>query len=135
MGNLPSSDRCTLHLLLTQVNLKRKHWTSDKASDQGQRLAKIQKEQLSRAEKAAPQAASQPKPKAAAAQAPAGGGLLHKARQQQAAAEKEHAREAVIEAYRQQKSQGSGGGGGATMASLGKLVAAGAERMRQEQQS
>jgi len=66
------------------------------------------------------------------AEKPVSGGLLHMAKQQQAAADKEAAREGAITAYRQQKRQHAGG---ATMASLGKLAAQGAERLKQQQQA
>jgi len=108
-------------------------------------MAKIQKAQLSRAQQ---QASEQPhkgqgtkkekqlpglqKAKSASATADEGRGLLHKARMQQAALDKEAARQAAVSAYRQQKKAHPSGS--ATMASLGRLAAQGAERLKQEQQ-
>mmetsp|Transcript_13039 Transcript_13039/g.35520 ORF Transcript_13039/g.35520 Transcript_13039/m.35520 type:complete len:343 (-) Transcript_13039:145-1173(-) len=127
-----------------KVQLKRKHWTGGDAN-QGERLAKIQRAQLSHAEQRAAEQLKGPgkadkgdkvpaakKRKAEPAAASGGVGLLHKARMQQAAIEKAEAREAVVQAYRQSKKQHSTGS--ATMASLGKLAAQGAERLKQQQQ-
>lgn len=121
------------------MQLKRKHWT-DKGGEQqapGERHAKIQRAQLSQLGVGL-QAQSKPSSKPHSGQSRSsngvvkedgGGGLLHKAKRQQAVIEVEVAREAAVQAYRQQKQQHPGA---ATMQSLGKLVAQGEERMRQQ---
>jgi hypothetical protein len=104
--------------------------------------AKIQKAQLSKKleetssvskrHQQSLNSSSKPKAEKSTGQAASGSGegLLHKARKQQVAIEAQNAREAAVQAYRLQKQQHPGG---ATMQSLGRLAAQGAERLKQQQ--